>query len=546
MGWSRGLVSIYAILISVHLGGCTAGMEASDSLMLRQLRDYTGGIRPGDHVPYTAASNDHLLQDVKTKIDAYNFGNQKLGNSLIQVKNSYKNETYDLEIELIDPFSEQKTLLKFSGKMEEDGNHLKSEELKDPSNHKYTTMLTCFDRKCHLSMIMLFLGGAKNPNAVAGFVLRNNKAHFKSYGASPSSHSAQLKAHTRSIAEVNITSVEVAHGPAWIQANVSDQFCFRAELIETNETDESLNLACAKSDFEETFNIKSAFLVGNTNSGDWIFQIFFKDDSSLFMSLFTTDRELDLVADVPLEDEPPHIDDGKNEGYLRINWNSYVTKKFRESFTRDKVIEKRNSFKTTDRVQNYINGLIPRLGEITPYFDEHGVPQELMMVTWTESDYFTSPGYPVRIGADGEVGPYQIMKATGRGNPMNLRVFDLIHSNGKKVHNRCDERANLKKASEAAAKYFAWLLKSFPKDPHLAVLSYNWGIGHVRGKVSSLERAHDEGFQFWTMVQFNMIPKFRVSYVTKFLGIFSLIGDPEANGYSIPRARPYTPTEPEC
>lgn len=228
--------------------------------------------------------------------------------------------------------------------------------------------------------------------------------------------------------------------------------------------------------------------------------------------------------------------------YFKINFKNPTTATLARSerFDKGKLIDAQYKIWTTSEkflwVEFYKN-LGRRLHEITPGFDKENMPHELLYVTFWESDYFKKPGYVISIGSSKEVGPWQFMESTGGGTQAHLKVSDLVPSLNGKTYWVCDERAQLKASSDAAARYFKWLLQQFPQNPELAILSYNWGIGFVNQRVASCSDSNGmgcikdpakllsldkAGINFWKLVEFNMAPKVRIGYVVKLLAALKL------------------------
>lgn len=118
---------------------------------------------------------------------------------------------------------------------------------------------------------------------------------------------------------------------------------------------------------------------------------------------------------------------------------------------------------------------------VTDILNRFGVPSEFALLMVHESGFFYNSKFLIQVGADGEVGPWQLMYGTAKAFGLT-GVFQAVPRKGRTDHGRfnvCDERADLVRSTEAVARKLKQMLSYFPHDPKLAVLSFNTGAGGV-------------------------------------------------------------------
>ncbi|HEY9814444.1 MAG TPA: transglycosylase SLT domain-containing protein, partial [Candidatus Obscuribacterales bacterium] len=342
--------------------------------------------------------------------------------------------------------------------------------------------------------------------------------------------------HVLSTKQGQITTKEVPFSFSRLNIHLDEDLCFAGDLLVTNASDSSMFWSCDVRPIQYEFK-----LIGNTQSGAWLFAMTSGEQTLGHLEASTEVEKLPSFLGTTGQQDAEQSR-AIELGGLRLVPNHTTSQAWEVD---QKIYDHQGKIQNQvdewlsgpyqDRIQDYLTNLLPRSSEITPHFDARGIPHEFIFVTLWESDYFTSPSYPVQVGGSGEVGPWQFTKSTGQGAQVGLKVFDLISDGGVRMAHSCDERGVLRKSSEGAAKYWAWLLKRFAKDPHLSVLAYNWGIGNVNSALKlclasggnsqscrdpstqRLSDAYRDGYNFWVMEGFNMAPRVRLDYVIKFL-----------------------------
>ena len=176
------------------------------------------------------------------------------------------------------------------------------------------------------------------------------------------------------------------------------------------------------------------------------------------------------------------------------------------------------------RLKKFAMNFLPNRDLVVGQITSQGAPAETAALTLIESTFFIEDGYPVQIGGAGEVGPWQFMLGTAKSPLLSLPfVKAAVRPVGKKPgsFDPCDSRANLELSSRAAGRYMNYLIKMFPRDPKLAVLSYNWGEGNTDRAMDKLTARMTEikniGLNYWAVRKFNMAPIGPIQYVEKFV-----------------------------
>lgn len=176
------------------------------------------------------------------------------------------------------------------------------------------------------------------------------------------------------------------------------------------------------------------------------------------------------------------------------------------------------------RLKKFATNFLPNRDLVVGQITSQGAPAETAALTLIESTFFIEEGYPIQIGGAGEVGPWQFMLGTAKSPLLSLPfVKAAVRPSGKKPgsFDPCDSRANLELSSRAAGRYMNYLIKMFPRDPKLAVLSYNWGEGNTDRAMDKLTARMTEikniGLNYWAVRKFNMAPIGPVQYVEKFV-----------------------------
>ncbi|MFB5945302.1 lytic transglycosylase domain-containing protein [Albibacterium profundi] len=139
---------------------------------------------------------------------------------------------------------------------------------------------------------------------------------------------------------------------------------------------------------------------------------------------------------------------------------------------------------------------------IEPILAKHGIPEDFKYVPLVESGLRSGTSHK------GASGYWQFMPATAR-------AFGL------RVDNDVDERQNIVKSTEAAAKYIKTLYRMFD-DWTLVAAAYNVGEGNL---LRSLKTQRKDNYY-----QLSLNPETRV-YVYKLISMKEIIEHPELYGY---------------
>ena len=130
-----------------------------------------------------------------------------------------------------------------------------------------------------------------------------------------------------------------------------------------------------------------------------------------------------------------------------------------------------------------------------PVFEKHGLPPELVHVAMVESAF-----QPLARSRSGAVGMWQFIASTARNY-------------GLKVGGSVDERKDVAKATDAAARHLVDLYKNF-KDWALVLAAYNSGVGTVNRAISRTGKRN-----FFELARRGMFPKETVNYVSRFMAL---------------------------
>lgn len=144
----------------------------------------------------------------------------------------------------------------------------------------------------------------------------------------------------------------------------------------------------------------------------------------------------------------------------------------------------------------------------------YGVPSELVYVTLVESSFDT-----IAVSPKGAAGCWQIMPGTAR--QLGLRVSE-----------RHDERFDLVKSTQAAAKYLRILYDELHTWP-LAVAAYNAGVPLVDKAL----RRHRKN-TIWELARIGALPRQTSAFVAKVFATIAIAKDLDAHGFERPRHAP--------
>ncbi|MCB0344696.1 MAG: lytic transglycosylase domain-containing protein [Bdellovibrionales bacterium] len=144
---------------------------------------------------------------------------------------------------------------------------------------------------------------------------------------------------------------------------------------------------------------------------------------------------------------------------------------------------------------------------IEPILEKHGLPAELSSVALVESGF-----NPIAESPSGAVGMWQMMKRTARSVGLSVGWFD-------------DDRKDVEKSTEGAARYLVQLYKMFDSWP-LAIAAYNGGMTRVRNAV------RDAGTRdFFVLADRGYFREETKDFVPKVYAAMVIMGAPERYGF---------------
>ena len=149
---------------------------------------------------------------------------------------------------------------------------------------------------------------------------------------------------------------------------------------------------------------------------------------------------------------------------------------------------------------------------ILPILEANDLPEELIVVSMIESGFD-----PKAVSRATAVGLWQFMYLTGKQYGLERTWY-------------IDERQDIIKSTEAAARYFKDLYREF-EDWYLVLAAYNAGPGRVNRAVNLHETS-----DYW---QLYSLPKDTKNYIPYFLSSAIILKDPEKYGFKIPKAKSF-------
>ena len=149
---------------------------------------------------------------------------------------------------------------------------------------------------------------------------------------------------------------------------------------------------------------------------------------------------------------------------------------------------------------------------ILPILEANDLPEELIVVSMIESGFD-----PKAVSRAKAVGLWQFMYLTGKQYGLERTWY-------------VDERQDIIKSTEAAAKYFKDLYREF-EDWYLVLAAYNAGPGRVNRAVNLHETS-----DYW---QLYSLPKDTKNYIPYFLSSAIILKNPEKYGFKIPKAKSF-------
>jgi membrane-bound lytic murein transglycosylase D len=170
------------------------------------------------------------------------------------------------------------------------------------------------------------------------------------------------------------------------------------------------------------------------------------------------------------------------------------------------------SKKERDRFESYLVRGTQYKNLIQEIFRKNSLPPELYYLALIESGFV----HHARSSASA-VGYWQFMRPTGI--QYGLRISPYV-----------DERQDIVRATQAAAKYLKWLFAQFD-DWHLTLAAYNAGPGRIKGAIRR------SGIKdYWKLSKRGFIPRETRSYVPQFMAALIIGSFPERFNFEIPAA----------
>ncbi|MGV1099904.1 LysM peptidoglycan-binding domain-containing protein [Thiovibrio sp. JS02] len=165
-----------------------------------------------------------------------------------------------------------------------------------------------------------------------------------------------------------------------------------------------------------------------------------------------------------------------------------------------------------NRQHDAFGGWLSRAGRYLPMVKkqlaEAGLPQDLAYLPLIES------GYNLRAySSAAAVGPWQFMRATGRGYGLTVNKY-------------VDERRDPIKSTQAAVAYLSNLYEEFDSW-HLAVAAYNAGEGRIRRAIRE-----EDSTDFWEIASGRYLHSETKDYVPKLIAAIMIAKDPEKYGFT--------------
>lgn len=170
--------------------------------------------------------------------------------------------------------------------------------------------------------------------------------------------------------------------------------------------------------------------------------------------------------------------------------NSFITLPFNETVKNYMVMYSEKMPKRMSKILGLCPYYMPIFEEV---FHRYGLPEELKVLAIVESAL-----NPVATSRSGAKGIWQFMLRTGKSYGLNVNSY-------------VDERLDVEKAADAAARYLMDVYKIFG-DWNLAISAYNCGAGNVNKAI----RRSGGKTDFWSIYPY--LPKETRGYVPSFVG----------------------------
>lgn len=541
---------VMSFVLAGALTACGQGFKAST------IGDDAGrtGARNKEGLPYTAASDSDELESLKHSIDPSLKPNLTLAASIEKVSvsrldsagNAVSTSPAQLEIGLTiaGKASNFRAVLTNAGALPE-----AREVTAGGTDLKLN--LRCLDAACasvEIRLSVLSSGGGTGSPAEAGLIYRERLVKAEALGpyASTGAQVSRLAALAKNLgaaAKPLLKTSEVAWGPAIFDLTSGDLQIF-GDLIATGGTESNV-----------TVNLKSlasleARLLGNSNRGDILVRVS-EGAAWSFVRITVAKSVSSTRPTAPVADD----DTPASERFIPFDPTNSFTRELQKDLTRPEIQALIPEIKSRFGIASFLNRVAPNLPVIVNAMKTKNVPPELLFITLIESNFFTSPGFPIWASRTDAVGPWQFMPGTAQGYGLKIRETHVVAASGKvKAHregHRCDDRADLNLSSLAAAKYFRYLLDLFPDDPRLAIMAYNGGEGRIgketlcgndkvcranykpRKLTERLRDAQTARLDYWTIRELNMAPNESIQYVARFVAAQFVGREPSRYGITV-------------
>ncbi len=557
-----------ALLLTACHGG---GFSPADE-MIGIGPSLTGG-KTDDGLDVTTASDDGEIESLKSRIDTseanLNLAKGIIGLSVTLVDKNGKTvsanpERLKIEIYLKPGIAEKQTLA-FDAPLTNQRDKKIFKNISAEDKQAFRVSGACGASDCKKVVLRLERTGLTEKGE-AGLIFRSRTVKGQG-GEDPTDYktAAHLREVNRSLqankVDGSLTTMEVAYGLSNFKMEVTTQsqkLCITGRYVLTTGHDERVNLSSCDG---QNPNI-TATMIGNDGGGTIVLRL---DEEGEDLSLLLLADDDDLLNQDPGGPGTTPIISGDIR--LPVDANSAVTLAMNKDRNRPEVKKRMQAVwlsQGLNDIRQWLTRIQPNLPVLSKGLNSHGVPNQFIVITLTESAFFKTAGYPVQVSAAQDstaTGPWQVV---GRTAPeLGLKIFpnQVLRVVGKgkskryiRDFNKCDERAYLKESTLAAGKYFARFLRSF-NDFKLAVLSYHDGqhrtneflecakkgskVCTVNGKkktltASRLKLAKDMNLDFWKLHTLGMLDQVSSNYVLDFVAANLIAMNPGSYGVAPP------------
>jgi hypothetical protein len=563
------LGTITALLLTAcHGGGFSPSQELSGIGPT-----LTGG-KTDEGFSVTTASDDGEIEKLKSRIsdtaENVNLAAAIIGLNVTLADRNGKNVSANperLKIEIyLKPGIANKQTLSFDAALTRQAQHKMFRNVNAEEKESFRLSGACGADDCKKVVLRLEKTGVIGATAESGLIYR-----ARSVKGSGNEDPADLgtAAHLREInnslqsnkVDGSLQTMEVVYGLSNFKMEITtlkQKLCVTGRFVLTTDHDERVNISSCDG---QNPNIV-ATMIGNDGGGTVALRLE-EDGSNLSLLLIADDDDL-LNPDAGGPANPPI----KISGNIRlpVDQNDPVTTALNKDRNRKEVKSRMQAVWLTrglDDIKQWLIRIQPNLPTLTSGLNAHGVPNQFIVITLTESTFFKEPGYPVQVSSaktSTATGPWQFVGSTAP--EVGLKIFPnkLIRVEGKgasaryrREYDKCDERAYLRESTIAAGKYFARFLRAF-KDPKVAVLAYHDGPGRTddlldaakkctgnkkckqERKLSAerLKAIKNMNLDFWKIHALGMIGPVSSNYVIDFVAANLIAQNPGEYGVTPP------------